>query len=69
MLKHKILDRRGWDNARWRDLPPDEKEELLALEYNRQQQREDLLSALFGADKVYAENVSMSVLMQLLREW
>ncbi len=67
-LKHRILDRRGWTNAQWRALPPDEREELLALEEDRQRIRRDLLDRLFEADKVYAENVSMRVLIQLLWE-
>lgn len=68
-MKHKILDRRGWDNARWRALPDEEREELLALEYDRQRVRDELLAHLFDAEKVYAETVSMRVLIQLLREF
>jgi hypothetical protein len=68
-LKHKILDRRGWDNERWRALPDEEREELLALEYARQRAREELLAHLFDGEKVYAESVSMRVLIQLLREF
>lgn len=67
LLKHKILDRRGWDNAKWSSLSPDEREELLALEYHRQTDREDLLKRLFSEDKVYAESISARVLIELLR--
>jgi hypothetical protein len=64
-----VLDKRGWNNEQWRALPADEREELLALFYDRAHGREDMLRRVLSEKDVHAEQITARILIELLREW
>ena len=62
----RICERRGWSYAVFYNLPVTEQDDLLAYEYQRQQEIQQFLKRAFDQTTVYAESVTAQALLALV---